>query len=142
MPIMLADVGGSAGVSKALGKVSVPKDVIAGIIRILEQESTSLEGGSFNSVPSDWFGGRFSGQNLGSHTDMAHRRLSNSILEAVASLQATGDAIETFDKELADVDASSESATTALLSRTQQAVDQLDDDRNTPPATPTEGSRP
>jgi hypothetical protein len=140
--VLLADVGGTMGVVKTLNAVSVPPDVIEEIVKILQQESTSLEGGSFNEVPATWFGGRFSGQNLGNHTKLAHQHLSNSVLEAVASLQSTGEAIEQFDKELESADADAHAATTALLSRTQQAVDQLDDNRHTPPALPTEGSKP
>lgn len=140
--VLLADVGGMTGVAKTLTSVSVPPDVIEEIVKILQQESTSLEGGSFNDVPSAWFGGRSSGQDLGNHTKLAHRHLSNSVLEAVASLQSTGDAIEKFDKELGNADADSHAATAALLNRTQQAVDQLDDNRYTSPTAPAQGSKP
>ena len=138
--VLIADVGGMSGIANTLQSVSVPPDVIEEIIKILQQESTSLEAGSFNEVPATWFGARFSGQNLGNHTKLAHSYLSNSVLEAVASLQSTGDAIEQFDKELESADADSQAATAALLNRTQQAVDQLDDNRLTPPAVPTQES--
>jgi hypothetical protein len=140
--VLLADVGGTMGVVKTLNAISVPPDVIDEIIKILHLESTSLEGGSFNEVPATWFGGRYSGENLGNHTRLAHTHLSNSVLEAVASLQSTGDAIEQFDRELENADADSHAATTALLNRTQQAVDTLDDNSYTPPVTPIEGSKP
>ena len=139
--VLLADVGGLMGVRDTLNAISVPPDVIEDIIKILQQESDTLEGGKFNPVPASWFGNRFSGQNLGTHTDKAHAKLSNSVLEAVASLQGTGQAIEKFDRELEDADVNSKAATQALLVNTQQAVDQLDDNVNTPPAQgPTTGS--
>lgn len=140
MGLVLADVGGLMGVRDTLNAVAVPPDVIEDIIKILQVESDELAGGSFNPVPATWFGNRFSGENLGTHTEKAHARLSNSVLEAVASLQGTGQAIEKFDRELEDADGSSHAVTAALIKDTQLAVDQLDDNRNTPPAKTTSGS--
>lgn len=130
---LLAEVGGLMGVRNTLSSISVPPDVIDQIIKILQQESDTLEGGKVNPVPATWFGSRSSGENLGHHTEKAHARLSNSVLEAVAGLQGTGKAIEKFDRELEDADVNSHAATQSLLVRTQQAVDQLDDNAKTPP---------
>jgi hypothetical protein len=131
---LLADVGGLLGVRNTLNQLAVPQEVIDKIIKILQQESDTLEGGKFNPVPATWFGSRASGANLGQHTEKAHARLSNAVLEAVAGLQSTEMAIVQFDKELEDADVNSHAATQALLVRTQQAVDQLDDNFTTPPA--------
>lgn len=133
--IMLSDVGGMGGVISALNAVQVPPDVINNIVSILESNSSNLEGGhgQFSEVKGTWFGGTYGAHNLGTHTAKAHQRLSNSVIEAVASLQATGKAMETFDKEMSSADANSHDAAQVLLSRTQAAVDSLDDNRYTPP---------
>ena len=140
--VMLADVGGMSGVIAALNSVKVPPDVINNIVSILEYNSRDLDPGrgKFREVDASWFGGTYSAQNLGVHTAKAHGQLSNSILEAVASLQATGVAMEQFDKEMSTADANSDDATRVLLSRTQEAVDSLDDNRYTPPVTPIDES--
>lgn len=131
---LLADVGGLLGVRNTLNSLAVPQEVIDKIIKILQQESDTLEGGQFNPVPATWSGNRSSAEDLGHHTERAHARLSNAVLEAVAGLQGTEQAIVKFDRELEDADVSSHAATQALLHRTQHAVDQLDDNFNTPPA--------
>lgn len=138
----LADVGGMTGFVNTLKSIRVPPDVIDDLVKILHEQSTSLEDGSFQDIPPAWFGDRFSAVNLGDHTNLAHAHLANSVLEAVASVQATGEAIELFDKELGSADGNSHAATTALLHRTQHAVNQLDDNRFTPPELPIEGGKP
>ena len=140
--IMLSDVGGVGGVRDALNAVKVPPDVINNIVSILESNSSNLEGGhgQFPEVKGTWFGGTNGAHNLGAHTAKAHRKLSNSVLEAVASLQATGTAMKQFDKEMSSADANSDEATRVLLSRTQEAVDSLDDNRYTPPVKPVDDS--
>lgn len=131
---LLADVGGLMGVRNTLNSISVPPDVIEQIISILQNESDTLESGTFNPVPANWFGNRFSGENLGHHTEKAYARLSNSVLEAVAGLQGTEQAIVKFDRELEDADVNSQAATATLLRSTDHALDQLDDNARTPPA--------
>jgi len=84
-------------------------------------------------VPA-WFGQGGTRSQLATHTDKAHATVKNAILEAVASLQATGAAMQKFDKEVVDADENNHAATTALIARTQQAVDLLDDDQTTPAA--------
>ena len=71
---------------------------------------------------------------LAGHTDKAHLKLANSVIEAVSGIQETGKAMEQFDAEISQADADSEQAAQALLARTQLAVDQMDGDRHTPPA--------
>jgi hypothetical protein len=136
--IMLSDVGGLSGVRSALNSVKVPPDVINNIVSVLEETSRDLDlgHGHFRKPDTQVFGGTYSAEYLGAHTAKAHRKLSNSVLEAVASLQATGQAMVDFDKEISATDANSQDATQALLSRTQAAVDSLDDNRHTPPVTP------
>lgn len=140
--IMLSDVGGVSGVRDALNAVKVPPDVINNIVSILESNSENLDlgRGQFRKPDASVFGGTYGAQNLGTHTAKAHQKLSNSVLEAVASLQATGQAMVQFDKEMSAVDANSEEATRVLLNRTQAAVDSLDDNRHTPPVTPVDES--
>jgi hypothetical protein len=138
--VLLADVGGLTGVRNTLNSILVPPQVIEEIMAILQQESDHLTGGTFPPVPPAAFGDRFSGRNLGTHTSKAHACLNNSVLEAVASLQGTYEAIEQFDRDLENVDVSSQDATTALLRNTQRAVDQLDSNPHTPPAQPPTGS--
>lgn len=140
--IMLSDVGGSIGVINALNAVKVPPDVINDIVSILESNSENLDvgRGQFRKPDGQVFGGTFGAHNLGTHTAKAHAKLSNSVLEAVASLQATGEAMVTFDKEMSSADADSDEAARVLLSRTQEAVDSLDDNRYTPPVKPVDES--
>lgn len=140
--IMLSDVGGLSGVRDTLKAVAVPPDVINNIVSILEANSRNLRGGHghFPRPDGQVFGSTYGAQNLGAHTAKAHQHLSNSVLEAVASLQATGSAMQQFDKEISAADADSEAAAQALLVRTQAAVDSLDDNRYTPPVTPVDGS--
>lgn len=139
--IMLSDVGGVGGVRDALNAVKVPPDVINNIVSILESNSSWLDQGrgNFPKPGGDVFGGTNGAQTLGTHTAKAHQKLSNSVLEAVASLQATGDAMVQFDKEMSTADANSDDATRVLLNRTQEAVDSLDDNRYTPPVGPVDG---
>lgn len=136
--ITLSDVGGLSGVRNTLNAVAVPPDVINNIVSLLESNSLNLKGGHghFKKPDGEVFGGTYGARNLGSHTARAHQHLSNSVLEAVASLQATGTAMKQFDKEISSADADSEAAARALLSRTQAAVDGLDDNRYTPPVAP------
>jgi hypothetical protein len=136
--IMLSDVGGVSGVRSALNAVKVPPDVINNIVSILESNSDYLDlgHGQFRKPDGKVFGDTYGAQNLGTHTAKAHQKLSNSVLEAVASLQATGQAMVQFDKEMSAADADSDVATQVLLNRTQEAVDSLDDNRYTPPVTP------
>ncbi len=131
--VLLADVGGVGGVVGTLSSIAVPPDVINDIVTILTSESSSLADGMFAPVNEAWFGARPSGTNLAAHTHKAHEKMTNSILEAVASLQQTGDAMKQWDREITAVDADSGAATATLLHRTQLAVDGMDDDRNTPP---------
>lgn len=136
--VLLSDVGGVSGVTQTLKSVAVPPDVINTIVEILQENSDYLEGGRghFNKPGDEVFGGTYAAHSLGTHTGKAHQHLSNSVLEAVSSLQATGTAMQQFDKEMSAADADSEAAARALLIRTQAAVDGLDDDRNTPPVKP------
>lgn len=140
--VLLADVGGLGGVRNTLNAVKVPPDVINNIVQILESTSGDLDLGheNFRAVNGAWFGGAASAQDLGFHTSKAHLHLSNSVLEAVASLQATGQAMETFDHEMSSADADAEAASRVLLTRTSAAVDSLDDDRYTPPVAPSDQS--
>lgn len=140
--IMLSDVGGVVGVRDALNAVKVPPDVINNIVSILESNSEHLDlgRGKFHKPGPDVLGGTYGAHNLGTHTDKAHQKLTNSVLEAVASLQATGDAMVQFDKEMSAADADSDVATRVLLTRTQEAVDSLDDNRYTPPVKPVDES--
>lgn len=131
--VLLADVGGSSGVRTALNSVKVPPDVIEQIVKFLESTSGGFDPDAFTPVKGDWFGGSGSAAVLGVHTDKAHAKISNALLEAILGIQDTTTAIETFDKEISAADANSEQAAQALLHRTQLAVDQMDGDRNTPP---------
>lgn len=131
--VLLADVGGVSGVVGTLTSISVPPDVINDIVSILTSESSSLADGMFAPVNEAWFGARPSGTDLAMHTHKAHEKMTNSVLEAVASLQQTGDAMKQWDNEVKEVDSDSSAATTTLLHRTQLAVDGMDDDRSTPP---------
>jgi hypothetical protein len=141
MVIMLSDVGGITGVVSTLKTLAVSEGVIGQIVKILQGESSNLEDGVVQPVKPSWFGGGGSGTTLGTHTDKAHAKVSNAILEAVASLQATGTAMKAFDSDVTVTDENNAAATTALIARTQQAVDMLDDDRTTPvpPVTTQEG---
>lgn len=136
--LMLSDVGGLSGVRDALNAVKVPPDVINNIVSILESNSAYLDlsHGQFQKPDEAVFGGTYGAHNLGAHTAKAHRKLSNSVLEAVAGLQATGQAMVQFDKEMSAADADSDEAARVLLNRTQAAVDSLDDNRHTSPVTP------
>lgn len=136
--VMLADVGGITGVVSTLQTFSVPEGVIAGIVKVLDGESSSLKKGLIEPVAPGWFGQGGSGTALGAHTGKAHAKVSNAILEAVASLQTTGAAMQEFDQDVTETDENNHAATTALIARTEQAVGLLDDDRNTP-ATPQGG---
>ncbi len=131
--VLLADVGGVGGVVSTLTSIAVPPDVINDIVSILTSESSTLANGMIPPVNEAWFGDRPSGTNLATHTHKAHEKMANSVLEAVASLQETGDAMKQWDKEISDVDVDSSVATTTLLNRTQRALDHMDDDRSTPP---------
>lgn len=132
--VLLADVGGITGVVSTLQTLSVPEGVISDIVKVLEGESTSLEQGLVEPVAAGWFGGGGSGSVLATHTGKAHATVSNAILEAVASLQTTGAAMQQFDHDVTATDESNHAATTALISRTERAVGLLDDDRRTPAA--------
>jgi hypothetical protein len=134
MVIMLSDVGGISGVVGTLTTLAVPEGVIADIVGVLEGESTNLKKGVIEPVVPAWFGQGGTRSQLATHTDKAHATVKNAILEAVASLQATGAAMQKFDKEVVDADENNHAATTALIARTQQAVDLLDDDQTTPAA--------
>lgn len=133
MPVMLSDVGGISGVRTTLNAVSVPPDVIEEIVAIIQSTSGALDPDAFHPVTGTWFGDSSSAQTLGVHTDKAHQKMSNSVLEAVAGLQATSDAMTQFDKEISQADADSEASARALIHRTQVAIDSMDGDRNTPP---------
>lgn len=138
---LLADVGGIAGVTATLNAISLPKDVIEEIGKILQQQSDRIEAKPFNEVNSTWFGDRFSAANLGDHIDLAHSYLANSILEAVASLQKAGEAVERFDREMEDADGNAHAAATRLLYQTQNAVNAMDFDSDTAPARSLRGPR-
>jgi hypothetical protein len=139
--VLLADVGGSVGVRSALTSVKVPPDVIDQIVKFLETTSGGFDPDGFTPVVGTWFGGSGSAATLGLHTEKAHAKITNALLEAIMGIQDTTSAIETFDKEISAADADSEAAAQALLHRTQLAVDQMDGDRNTPPThTSTPGS--
>ncbi|MCW2832912.1 MAG: hypothetical protein JWN68_865 [Nocardioides sp.] len=138
--VLLSDVGGLTGVRNTLSSILVPAGVIEKIVKILQEESDSLSERSFPPVPAAAFGTRFSGENLGTHTDKAHARLNNAVLEAVASLQITTEAMDKFDRELEESDANSHAASTALLRSTERARDNMDDNRNTPPPQQPNGS--
>lgn len=131
--VMLADVGGISGIKSTLGAVKVPPDVIDDIVAIITATSGELDPDAFREVPGAWFGGSGTAQMLGVHTEKAHRKLANAVLEAVAGLQTAGQAMEDFDKEISRADANSEEAALILLHRTQQALDSMDGDRHTPP---------
>lgn len=122
--------------------VVVPPGVIDEIIKVLHDESTSLKSGELPEVSDEAFGGRTSAEKLAHHSRLAHQHLLNSLAEAVAGLQGTEYAVKKFDTALQGVDADAHAATTTLLHRTQHAVDQMDDNRYTPPAVPTTGSKP
>lgn len=130
---LFEDVGGFEGFVRTLDNLSAPPDVIEDLIKVLHTESTSLEGGEPTEVAPDVFGGRFSAENLAQHTRLAHQYLANSVLEAVASLQDSGDAVKHFHEHLLEIDGASHAATTALINETQQAVNLLDDNRHTQP---------
>jgi hypothetical protein len=132
--VLLADVGGISGVRDTLTSVKVPPDVIEQIVKFLKTTAGDFDLEEFTTVKGDWFGGSGSAATLGIHTDKAHAKISNAILEAILGIQDATDAITIFDKELSATDADSEAAAQALLARTQAAVDQMDGDRNTPPA--------
>lgn len=140
--VLLADVGGLSGVSTTLASVKVPPDVIKQIVKILADNSGTLDLGRerFQKPNGTWFGGTDGAHALGVHAGKAHAHLTNSILEAVAGLQAASTAIETFDKEFTAADADFDEASRQLLIRTKAAVNSLDDDRYTPPVTPTDNS--
>ena len=131
--VMLADVGGISGIKSTLGAVKVPPDVIDDIVAIVMATSGDLNPNEFREVPGTWFGGSGTAQVLGFHTEKAHRKLANAVLEAVSGLQTTTEAMQQFDRELSQADANSEEAAQVLLHRTQQALDTMDGDRNTPP---------
>ncbi len=131
--VMLADVGGVSGVRSTLNSVKVPPDVIEQIVKFLEVTAGGLDPEGFTPVKGTWFGGSSTAATLGVHTGKAHAKISNAVLEAVLSIQDTSTAIETFDQEISVADANSEAAAQALLARTQQAIDQMDGDRSTPP---------
>jgi hypothetical protein len=131
--VLLADVGGSIGVRTALSSVKVPPDVIEQIVKFLDTTSGEFDPEGFTPVKGTWFGGSGSAATLGLHTEKAHAKIANALLEAILGIQDTTSAIETFDKEISAADADSEAAAQALLNRTQAAVDQMDGDRNTPP---------
>jgi hypothetical protein len=132
--VLLADVGGISGVRSTLSSVKVPPDVINGIVAILETSPDDLAPNQLRPVKDAWFGSAWSGQYLGTHTTKAHLKLQNSLIEAVAGISATMQAMQDFDKEITGKDADSEAAAMALLHRTELAVDQMDGDRHTPPA--------
>jgi len=132
--VLLADVGGISGVRSTLTSVKVPPDVIEQIVRFLNRTAGGFDLEGFTSPKGDWFGGSGSAAVLGIHTEKAHAKISNALLEAILGIQVATDAITIFDKEFSAADADAEAATQALLARTQAAVDQMDGDRNTPPA--------
>jgi hypothetical protein len=134
MVIMLSDVGGISGVRSTLSSVKVPPDVINGIVAILQSSPDELAPQQLQPVKDAWFGSGWSAQYLGTHATKAHRALENALLEAVAAISATQEAMQDFDKEISGKDADSEAAAMALLHRTELAVDQMDGDRHTPPA--------
>jgi hypothetical protein len=132
--VLLADVGGISGVRSTLTSVKVPPDVIEQIVKFLKTTAGGFDPEEFTKPKGEWFGGSGSAATLGIHTEKAHGKISNALLEAVLGIQDATDAITIFDKELSVADADSEAAARALLARTQRAVDQMDGDRNTPPA--------
>jgi hypothetical protein len=132
--VLLSDVGGISGVRSTLTSVKVPPDVIEQIVKFLQTTAGDFDPEGFTRPQDAWFGGGGSAATLGVHTGKAHAKIKNALLEAVLGIQDTSSAIETFDKELSAADADSEAAAQALLARTQLAVDQMDGDRNTPPA--------
>ena len=135
--VILADVGGITGFTKTLQSILVPDSVIAEIVKILDRESGYLpDGNLITPVGQQAFGTGGTGQNLSHHTEKAHAKMTNAVLEAVAALQATGEAMEKFEAELKGIDEDSAVVTRTLLARTQQAVDGLDDDQDTPPVSP------
>ena len=126
----------------SLYDLAMPPDVIEDLIKVLRDESIELEDGEPVEVAPTVFGGRFSAENLAQHTQMAHQFLANSVIEAIASLQGSGDAVKQFRDELEGVDADSHAATHTLLKNTQVAVDQHDQNPDTPPVGATEGNNP
>ena len=131
--VLLADVGGISGIKSTLGAVKVPPDVIEDIVAIIMATYGDLNPDAFREVSGAWFGGSGTAQMLGFHTEKAHRKLANAVLEAVSGLQTTTEAMQQFDRELSQADANSDEAARVLLYRTQQALDSMDGDRNTPP---------
>ena len=132
--VLLADVGGISGVRSTLTSVRVPPDVIEQIVKFLKGTAGDIDLQGFTPVKGGWFGGSGSAAALGTHTEKAHAKIRNALLEGIVSIQDTTEAITIFDQEFSAADANSEAAAQALLARTQAAVDQMDGDRSTPPA--------
>ena len=130
--VLFADVGGVDGVRSTLSSVKIPPDVIDQIVKFLDAMSRGFDLDNFTPVKGDWFGTSGSAADLGVHTDKAHDKINNALLEAILGIQDTLEAITIFGKEFTASDGDSDAAAKALLLRTQRNVNQMDGDRNTP----------
>jgi len=131
--VQLADVGGSAGVTKTFDELKLDRRVTKDIVQLLEENADQLREGHFQrrDVDTAWFGPCATGQYVGLHTGLAHRALANSILEAVAALQDIKRGINKFEREIDDIDANSAALSQALIKRTERAVESIDHNPHT-----------
>lgn len=131
--VLLADIGGITGAINQLSTLKLPPDVIKDIVAILESSPDELAPKEFQPVNNAWFGSAWSSQNLGIHTDKAHQKLQNSLIEAVAAISSTSGAMQQFDDDIHEKDADAAAVSQALVARTGDGLNQMDGDRSTAP---------
>lgn len=132
--VQLAQVGGAAGVYDTLvGVMKIEKSIARLVTSLLIREADQLAEGQFQKrdINDAWFGRSWSGSIVGHHSGLAHRELTNSILEAVAAMQHIEKAINQFEKQVTDTDEASNAEFRALLRKTEAAVDSMDGDMGT-----------
>lgn len=132
--VKLAEVGGATGVYDTLvGVMQIEKTIARLITSLLIREADQLAEGQFQKrdINDSWFGRSWAGAYVGHHSGLAHRELTNSILEAVAAMQHIEKAIKQFEKQVSDTDEASNAEFKALLRKTEAAVDSMDGDHGT-----------
>ena len=133
--MLLADVGGSRGVTKTLSEFRFDPELIKKIEAFLEQREALLKEQSADASGGEdkgnMFGISWSGMNLNVHHQKADAFLENTIVETAYGLQQLSTGLKDFTHDVNNRAADEQARNQALLNAIQNAHDVHDRDRST-----------
>lgn len=95
-----AAVGAAIGVLRDL---KVDEETIAEIRKILDMGLESMNS-PFPAVPASVFGGSGAGSELGHHTDLAHQKVLEAMVNMATGLEGYRESVDTFVREARGAD--------------------------------------